>query len=356
MTNQIVCFGLTPWQSGIPARTEQLISRLSSVADVIYFEPPYRGGSPRGRQVRPNVMAYTLPSPLPLVSMHPALFRNWQHRAERYAIRILESSRFDEPIFWLTSPEWYPLIESAPKQGLIYDCVRSFSLLPVEWESELAYTSDVCFAASPSLAFHLKQYTENVVTVPNGCNFPVFAGVSPRRSGRQKVFTYCGTLWDDLDISPIIYCARAHPEWTFRFAGSAEERFPGVRMTASLPNIEYLGSYEPRDMAAILNDSDICIHLLRREETVQDLIPNRIYEYLATGKPIVAMLYPDQIETFADTIYGASTEREFLHCCERALLEVGDSLPERRRRHAQSANWSDRAGQISEILKGIGLL
>lgn len=355
MSNQIVCFGLTPWQSGIPARTEQLISRLASRGEVLYFEPPYRSNGAKSRQVRPNVTAIPLPPPLPMVSIHPALFRRWQQRAARFAAKTMDNFGIRDPLFWLSSPEWLPLIEGLPRKGLIYDCTRDFSLLPVEWEQELAYTSDVCLAASPSLAAHLNHYSANAVVVPNGCNFPVFAGVHPRRDSRHKVFTYCGTLWDDLILEPLLACARAHPEWNFRLAGAVEERSTIPPQVAALPNVVLTGPYEPRDMAAILNESDVCLNLLRRDATVLDVIPNRIYEYLATGKPIVSMLYPEQIESFADTIYGASSPREFIRCCERAVLETADFLPERRRRHALAANWSHRAEQVAEILSGIGL-
>jgi len=331
------------------------MARLSADAQVVYFEPPFGHKSGKGRQVRPNVMAYTLPAPSPLAPLHSALFRHWQRRVGAFVARVLERHKIHDPLLWVSNPELYPMARSLPRSGLIYDCTRYFPELPLEWESELAFSADLCLAASPALAKHLQPCNDNVVLLPNGCNYPVFAQIMSRRSGGQKVLTYCGTLWEDLDLAPLLSCAEAHPEWEFRLAGSSEERFPQKALAQQYPNLRFTGAYSPREMAAILNDTDICINLLRRNQQLPDLIPNRIFEYLASGRPIVTMLYPEQIEVFADTIYGASSSREFVFCCERALLETNEALPERRRRHAQKANWAGRAQQVAGILNSIGL-
>ena len=354
MKNQIVCLGLSPWRSGVPARSEQLMARLATDAQVIYFEPPFGRKSAKGRQVRPNVMVYTLPAPSPLTPLHSGLFRLWQRQTGNFIAKVLERHRMHNPLFWVENPEWYLLVQGLPRRGLIYDCTRYFPEIPMAWESELAFSADLCLAASPALVRHLEPCNDNVVLLPNGCNYPVFAQVPPRRSGEKKVLTYCGTLWEDLDLAPLLACAEAHPAWEFRLAGGSEERFPLKTLAAQYPNLRFTGSYGPREMAGILSDTDLCINLLRRTQ-LPDLIPNRIFEYLASGRPIVSMLYPDQIEVFADTIYGASTTREFVSCCERALQETNEALPERRRRHAQKANWAGRAQQIADILNSIGL-
>lgn len=51
------------------------------------------------------------------------------------------------------------------------------------------------------------------------------------------------------------------------------------------------------------------------------MVPPRLYEYLSTGKPIVSMLWPEQVELFPDVVYGAHSPEEFLHLCQQALAE-----------------------------------
>ena len=86
------------------------------------------------------------------------------------------------------------------------------------------------------------------------------------------------------------------------------------------------------------------------------MISPRLYEYLATGKPIVSMLWPGQVEQFPDVIYNARDEGEFLTLCAHALEEDPGFVTGRRRDHAAQAAWPLRAAQISRILTTAGLL
>ena len=66
---------------------------------------------------------------------------------------------------------------------------------------------------------------------------------------------------------------------------------------------------------------DVLVELLREERPYDDVVSPRVYEYLATGKPIVSMLWPGQVERFPDVIYNARDEGEFLTLCAHALEE-----------------------------------
>ena len=95
---------------------------------------------------------------------------------------------------------------------------------------------------------------------------------------------------------------------------------------------------------------------LREEQPDSDVIPTRMYEYLSTGRPIVAMLWPDQVEPFPDVVYGAHSNREFVTLCEHALEELPSLVTQRRLDHGAQAAWSVRAGRVSRILATAGLL
>ena len=75
-----------------------------------------------------------------------------------------------------------------------------------------------------------------------------------------------------------------------------------------------------------------------------DVVSPRVYEYLATGKPIVSMLWPGQVERFPDVIYNARDEGEFLTLCAHALEEDPGFVAGRRRDHAAQAAWPPAGG------------
>ena len=117
-----------------------------------------------------------------------------------------------------------------------------------------------------------------------------------------------------------------------------------------------LGPVPPVDLPDYLSSFQVCLHLLRRDRLYDDVIPPRLFEYLAAGKPIVAMLTPEQVEHFPDVVYGAHTPAEFNLLCTRALSETGTWAKDRRREYGKAAAWSQRAQEVIRILESIGLV
>ena len=355
---QIVCLSHTPWTSR-PTRTQQLMSRLSG-ADVLYFEPPTRKGDGRGRKVRPNVMVYPLPQLMELGSNTALVAR---HNRRKIAVCIehaMTRHRFREPLLWCTTPENIHQLDYLAYRGLVYDCHRYWSDLPIDWEGELAAASDVCFAASEGLVDRLAPCGSNVALLPNGVNYPLFCRelleVPPELEDLKgkPVLGYVGALRADLDISPLLLAAEQHPEWIFLLVGpvehcSALERLQGV------PNVRLLGKRALVELPDYLGCCRVCFQLLRRREEDSDVIPARVYEYLAAGKPVVSMLWKHQRQEFPDVVRGARTPEEFVRQCESAMAEDPTILFTRRRDYGAAAAWDNRAAEAARILDTSGL-
>ena len=80
-----------------------------------------------------------------------------------------------------------------------------------------------------------------------------------------------------------------------------------------------------------LGRCQVLLDLLRDSQPYNDVVPPRLYEYLSTGKAIVSMLWPEQVELFPDVVYGAHSPEEFLHLCQQALAEDPGWVDQRRR-------------------------
>ena len=354
---QILCLAPEPW-SHVPTRTQQLMTRLKD-AKILYLEPPGRDWRNPGRKVRPGLTVYTLP-PVPEAEEDQRFRRAFRARKlSRYILKLMDRHRFREPLLWCTSPDQVDLLASIPHQGLVYDCHQDWLDFPLEWESDLVLEADVVFAASSGLVDHLSPCSDNIALIPNGVSFPMFtrpdAECPPSlRRIAGPVLGFTGTLWSDLDLAPVIQAARAMPKCTFVFVGRQEYN-PMLPALERLPNVILEGPQLQVDIPDYLSRFDVCLHLLRKAEFRGDIVPNRIYEYLASGKPIVAMFYPDQIEHFPDVIYAARSPGEFVRLCMRALEEPEGWLSQRRRDHAAASAWSCRADDVIQILSANGL-
>ena len=361
---QLLCLATEPW-SDSPGRTQQLISRLRE-AQVLYFVPASgrrdRSFRQKGRRVRPNITVFTLPPLLlPPEERLGVLFRTGQRRLARFVAEQAARARFREPLLWVTSPLHVHLLDYLEYGGLVYDCARDWDGLPPAWEGALAQAADVVFAASPQLEDRLSPCSPNIAPLPNGVNYPLFAGepASPRPdllpgvSG--PVLGWAGTIWADLDLSPLLHAAQAMPEWTFLLLGRREADNPFLPRLRRLPNVVLAGPCPLSQVPEWLYRCDVLLDFLRGNDPYADAVSPRLYEYLCTGRPVVSMLWPDQVEPFPDVVYGAHSEREFLDCCRHALEEAPGFVSQRRRDRAREADWPGRAGRVARILETAGL-
>ena len=360
---QIVCLSNEPWNSS-PGRTQQLVARLKDV-QILYFSPAdswrdqrFRG---KGRAVKPNVTTYTLPPLLlPMDERYGELFQLGQRRLARYIAGKMALHRFQSPLLWTTCPEQVHLLDRLDYDGLVYDCDREWDDLPPVWEGALASTADVVFAVSPGIVHRLSPCSGNIALLPNGTPHPLFAKAarsSQSASGLRGAPTlgWAGTIHPDLDLSPILYAARVHPEWRFQLLGPREPN-PLAKKLSRLRNVIFLPPCPQMEVPRHLARCQVLMNFLREGDADSDVIPSRIYEYLSTGRPIVSMLWPEQVEPFPDVVYGAHSNQEFLTLCEHALEELPSLFDGRRLAHGAASSWSARAGQVSRILETAGLL
>ncbi len=357
---QILCLSNEPW-SASPGRTQQLVSRLRN-AQILYFSPPAQRGK-RGRhelsgQVRPNVTVFTLPHVLEVDERHGLLFRASRRKLARF-IASKAGRRRGAPLLWTTHPEHVHLLDLLDYGGLVYDCDRVWDELPPKWEGGLAMAADVVFAASPQLRERLSPCSSNIALLPNGVNYSLFSGLgfsAPRRSGRGPVIGFLGTVRPELDLSPLLYAARKRPGWSFLLVGPVEEGNLLLPPLSRLPNVRLTGPCPLSQTPDRLRRCDVLVELLRRDQPYTDVVPSRLYEYLSTGRPVVSMLWPDQVEQFPDVVYAAYSEEEFVTCVQHALEEAPDFVSQRRRDHGAAASWTLRAQAVDRILSAAGLL
>lgn len=358
---QYVVLSHSFWSS-TPSRIQQLVTRIGD-AEILFFQPAKNSEDKSyknaGKLVRPNITLYTLPPDGPLNHRIPFLEN---HSVRKQAAFIEKKARrhgFQQPILWLTTPDQLPFLDRLSFRGLIYDCDRFWPSTLDERESELAYAADVIFAASPLLKRRLSPCSSNIALVPNGVNYPMFSRndhpIPSDLSGLlSPILGWVGTIDATLDLSPVQAIADRHPEWTVALVGPIED-CPAVRRLATYSNVVFLGVRSMVDLPDYLTHFQILLHLRRKGEENSDVIPSRIYEYLSTGRPVVSLLLPDEVEEFPDVIYGAHDPAEFVRLCEKALLEDPSWVARRRKDYGAAAAWSNRADTIRQILNAISL-
>ena len=356
---QLVCLAHAPWRAR-PDRTQQLLARLTG-AQILFFEPAPPKGTPRqeqGRRVRAHITVYTLPAALPGPQEGTALQRRRLERSADFVQRMMDKHHFREPVLWCSSPVHAPFLDILAYRGMVYDCHRYWSDESLEWESDLTRHAEVVFAASFGLIKRLSPCSDNIALLPNGVNPLLFQqrehSLPPALSGLtgQKILGRVGRVDAQVDTEPLLYLARHRPEWTFVLMGPATQ--PGAEPLLGQDNIVLTGPVDPLDVPDCLYRCDLLFDLARLDRPGSDVTPSRVYEYLATGRPVVTVVDPHVPDAIPELVSTAYDGPGFLRRCKAAFGE-DPSLPRRRRAMAQQSSWANRAAQVSGILEAAGL-
>lgn len=360
---QILCLSSEPWSNKLPGRTQQIISRLRS-AQILYFSPAQsrrdKSFRQKGQKVRPNITTYTLPPIFfPVSEQNRFLFQRAWNKIGRFIQETASRRRFSDPLLWTTTPHHIHLLDRLEYSCLVYDCDRNWEDLPNHWEGSLAQAADVVFAASPLLSDRLSPCSPNIALLPNGINLPLFAPDAlrpdPLPGVTAPILGWSGTIRAELDLSPVLYAAQDRPDWGFLLLGAVDRKNPCLRRLEKLSNVFLPGALPPAVVPDWLYRCQILLDL-QEDRPPDEVVSPRMYEYLATGKPVVSMLRPGQVEQFPDVVYGAYSLEEFVTLCSHAMEEAPGFVSQRRMDRAAAASWPKRAGEVERILTTAGLL
>ena len=390
----IVCFSPNRWDA-LWRNRQQIMSRLAQQNRVLFVEPaPYlrevTAGGPRVLGVRPRVLGVRgavhgphLNSPLPNLWVYgpptyaPISGRRplsdlafaWRRASLRAVLRRLGMTH---PILWVFQYNLGEMIGHLHEQLAIYHAVDEYSAYALnetataevnrqetirQMETEVIRQVDLVFVTSPALWESKHSLHPHVVLVPNGVDYEHFACPATEVPADlaelpRPLAGYAGVINEKLDTVLLADIARQHPDWTFALIGPDVLRQQRETLDAlqALPNVHFLGSKTVQQLPAYMQSCDVCLMPYRRNEWTRNISPLKLYEYLATGVPIVSTPIP-AAQAFAGAIWLADDAPDF----GRAIAEAMTSdTPDRRRQQqvlAQPHTWENRLEALSAAIQ-----
>ncbi len=307
---------------------------------------------------------YTLPPIPPIIEERPLLSAANHRKLLHIIVDAMRHHLFQQPLLWVCSPIYDELVDEIPHSGLIYDCDQDWSRLPILLESQLTCRADIVFAASPGLQEHLSPCNHNIVVVPNGIPFERYDAVRtdaflcPLDMARcaSPIFGYVGTVWPNLNLTPVEAAATAHPEWSFVFLGLVSRHNRYVSSIRKLPNVYFLGPKRAADIPPYLRHMTAGMMLLRDGMEDNDILSPRVYEYFAQGLPVAAMYHHLQKEVYPTLIDSAYSVPRFVEMCEKIVQHDPTEKKVARHRIAADSDWSNRCRQVQQAVEDSKLL
>jgi glycosyltransferase involved in cell wall biosynthesis len=326
------------------------------------------------RQVAPDIHVCS-----PLVC--PPFGSSWRRTLNRRIFlpglkRTAQELGFRDPIIWT----WLPTdvsadllrLLSSPDGLVIYHSVADFTQLTPrvdllkQSEGEVLSLSDVVFASCAQLARNAEQANDQVHLISHGVNlnaFP-FADESERRRPappevadiRSPIIGYVGGIHRHVDLELIREIALRRPDWTWVLVGSVQVSLEKLQ---DLANVRIVGARPHDRLVDYIRHFDVCTVPYANTEVTATVVPTKINEYLAVGRPVVATDLPT-LKEFGNDFGGdhsilslARAEPDnFIAAIEAALATAADDkLARKRREFAEQADWGLRLERISEIIE-----
>lgn len=208
-------------------------------------------------------------------------------------------------------------------------------------------------ANSAYLARLARNYNPRTVDIGQGCDLQQFdpamtpAEPTDLASIPYPRIGYLGALnAARLTIDWLLLTARARPDWQLVLIGPEDETF---RQSAlhELPNVHFLGAKPMHQLPAYLAHIDVAINPQQLNELTIGNYPRKVDEYLAMGKPVVA-LKTETMSLFADYVLLASSGTEFVEHIQSVLSGQLPASPGSCIAFARQHTWSRSVGLLME--------
>ena len=336
------------------------------------------------REVLPNLY---ICSPLILPPFGSNLRRQLNQRVMLSLIRrTVKMLGFNPEVIWtfLPTDTVASLVRMLrrPQSVVVYYCIADFAELTqrpadiLRSERSIIEMSDVVFAQCQQLAEHCSLGDKTVEVFPFGVNLEVFRKQEQHSNGTggvvsgnaskngsaadlmsklpRPIIGYVGGLHRYFNTLMLADMARARPSWSWVLVGPHQTPLHDLYR---IPNVHLLGPKTHAELPDYIRRFDVGIVPYLDNKYTATVIPTKIIEYLAMGKPVVSTNLPE-VDSFNDKhevlITSPNSSTEFVASIEKALNSSdadGSGGVARRRKVAALNDWETCYERMSALVE-----
>jgi glycosyltransferase involved in cell wall biosynthesis len=312
-------------------------------------------------------------SPRPGVRVHsPLVLPPFGSRARRALnrrllvpalARVLRRLEFRDPlvITFLPTDTMLALYERVrtPASRLVYWRLADFAELTPHSaelrasEDRLAASADVLLAQNDELAERLVRHAD-VEVQPPSVDLDAFSpDATPIQLGMGPVIGYLGGLHRHVDVALLEGMADLRPEWSLVIVGPLQRSCAGL---LARPNVRHVGARPHGELASYVAAFDVGIVPYLKNVHTDTVVPAKVGEYLAMGKPVVATDLPGvrPLATDPGVLRIADpAPASFVREVDAAMSASGPEHEVARRSVAAGLDWVDSAARLSDLIEAI---
>ncbi|KAB2713833.1 glycosyltransferase [Brucella intermedia] len=284
----------------------------------------------------------------------------WKYTFPRLS-GVFTRSRLVHPQAFLTdSPYFYSLAQNL-RLPVIYryaDRIQYFTEVTpalLAKQQVALRSSDIVLYTSKAMQADLQERTKTTYYLPNGVNTALYGKPCKEPSELIEIpkprIIYSGTLGPWLDVSAIRAAALALPNMQFVLLGQSSTEHPSL---TGISNVHFLGTVPHYRVPEFLQHSQVGIipfDIINQPDLVRAINPLKLYEYCASGLPVVSYISEETIKA-GDLIDYYKTPDEFITSIHSALGRADAST---RKDWADKMSWSNRALELQDLILNLSL-
>jgi len=358
----------------LKTRKQQIISRFPDDSSILFIEPISKKLSnnyypieyshvkavtiPQLRSVR-NRLSNKILSYLFIRKIINALatlwFRFFFHKIINNANCIITSNVY-----------WSPLIKTYkikyPDLPIIYDCNDNPLAFPGTPNYKKEYFIETLSLVNKIIIPHVSyrnfipnEFHSKIEIITNGVDFELFQKINKPiekvKNIKKPIIIYIGAIseWFDFDLTEHLL---NNSSYNFILIGPVSTNAIKRLDELSKHNrLHYFNAINHEEIPHYLFEANVCIIPFIKNELTESVLPNKLFEYSAAGKPSVMTNFNAYLSEFSDYVSITSEKDKFLNEIKKQIEnpQSGEKLKE----FAMSFDWGMISIEYYDYIKKI---
>jgi glycosyltransferase involved in cell wall biosynthesis len=199
------------------------------------------------------------------------------------------------------------------------------------------------FSTGQSLKRYENIARQPIYVLPNGVNFSEFNKKRAENGSvikERKIAGYVGSINHTMDVDLVEFVINDNPTIDFVIYGFCDSiGRVYIKKLKKIKNFYYMGPVVYTAVPEILCSFDVLISFKKKSKDTIGGDSIKLYEYLATGKPIVTTPV-SPADRFESLVYIADEPKQFSKCLRKAISENDELIIMKRKTIAKKNSWA----------------
>ena len=367
----IIWFSEIKWNY-LKTRKQQIISRFPDNSSVLYIEPISKKLSNNYSPIDyKHIKAVTIPQ-LRSVSnrllnkiLSFSFIRTIVNSLATFWFKFLFYKAIKETNCIITSNVyWSQLIKTFkiknPELTIIYDCNDNPLAFPGTPDYKKKYfletlslVNKIIIPHSSYKSFIPPKFYSKIDIIANGVDYELFQ-VKSKPLDRMKninkpIIIYIGAISEWFDFNLTKYLLN-NSSYNFVLIGPVSKYAINSLNEISKHNrLHYFNAINHEEIPYYLLGADVCIIPFIKNELTKSVLPNKLFEYSATGKPSVITNFNNSLNEFSDFVSIISDKKEFVNEINNQINNPRS--PKSLKVFAKKFDWNIISSEFYELIK-----